>query len=174
VDWDAVHFFWSDERCVPPTDGDSNYRMARETLLSALPLPESNVHRWRSELPPEEAARAYEKDLRRLVGVPPVLDLVILGLGGDGHTASLFPGSAALEIRDRYAAENFVPALGAWRLTLTYSALNAAREALFLVEGKAKREIVRKIQGGEDFPASRVHAEKTLWFLDRAVISSDP
>ena len=141
--------------------------MAGETLLDSLSIPGSRVHRWQSELDPEKAADLYEGELSGIAGAPPVLDLVFLGLGQDGHTASLFPGSAALDVRDRSCAANYVPSLGAWRLTLTFAALNAAREALFLVEGEGKREIVRRIEAGGDFPAARVHAAKTLWFLDR-------
>jgi 6-phosphogluconolactonase len=168
LDWTAVDFFWGDERCVPPDDPASNYRMARETLLGPLAIPEPQIHRWRGELPPKTAAELCEDELCQVAGIPPVLDLVLLGLGLDGHTASLFPGSAALDVHDSLCAANFAPALGAWRLTLTYPALNAAREALFLVEGEGKREIVGKIQAGEDYPAARVRAERTLWFLDRA------
>ena len=167
LDGTAVDFFWGDERCVPPDDPASNFRMARETLLDPLAIPESQVHRWRSELPPKTAAELCEDELFRVAGSPPVLDLVLLGLGLDGHTASLFPGSAALDVYDGFCAANFAPALGAWRLTMTLPALNAAREALFLVDGEGKREILRKIEAGGDFPASRVHAARTLWFLDR-------
>lgn len=141
--------------------------MARETLLDPLSILGSRVHRWRSELEPEEAAGLYAEELFRAAGAPPVLDLVFLGLGADGHTASLFPGSAALAVTGRYCAANFVPSLDAWRLTMTLPVLNAAREALFLVEGETKREIVREIESGGDYPASRVRAERTLWFLDR-------
>jgi 6-phosphogluconolactonase len=168
IDWATVHLFWGDERCVPPGDPQSNYRMARETLLSRVPLSEANVHRWPTELPPADAAARYEEVLTSIAGAPPILDLVFLGLGADGHTASLFPGSAALSIADRSCAANFAPALGEWRLTMTFPALNAAREALFLVEGESKREIVRKIEAGEDLPAARVRAARTLWFLDRS------
>jgi 6-phosphogluconolactonase len=153
---------------VAPDDPASNYRMARETLLDSLSIPASRVHRWRSELEPEQAAALYEEELSDIAGAPPVLDFVFLGLGEEGHTASLFPGSAALGITDRSCAANFAPSLGAWRLTMTFPALNVARETLFLVEGKGKREIVRKIEAGGDFPAARVHAARTLWFLDRA------
>ena len=168
LDWARVHLFWGDERCVAPDDPRSNYRMARETLLSRVPIPEANAHRWRTELPPAEAAALYEEELAPAAGAPPVLDFVFLGLGTDGHTASLFPDSTALSITDRSCAANFVPSLGEWRLTLTYPALNAAREALFLVEGAGKREIVRKIREGGDYPAVRVKAATTLWFMDRA------
>jgi len=153
---------------VAPDDPASNYRMARETLLDPLSIPPERVHRWHAELEPEEAAAHYEAELSRISGAPAILDLVFLGLGEDGHTASLFPGSAALEITDRSCAANFAPAVGAWRLTVTFPVLDAAREALFLVEGEGKREIVRRIEAGGDFPASRVKAAKTLWFLDRA------
>jgi len=142
--------------------------MARETLLDPLSIAGSRIHRWRAELPPEEAATLYEAELGAIAGAPPILDLVFLGLGEDGHTASLFPGSAALDVADRSCAANFAPALAAWRLTLTFPALNAAREALFLVEGDGKREIVRKIEAGGDYPAAHVRAAKTLWYLDLA------
>jgi 6-phosphogluconolactonase len=168
LDGTAVDFFWGDERCVPPDDPASNYRMARETLLGPLAIPESRIHRWRSELPPKTAAELCEDELCRLAGSPPVLDLVLLGLGLDGHTASLFPGSAALDVGDGFCAANFAPAIGAWRLTMTYPAFNAAREALFLVDGEGKREILRKVEAGGDYPAARIRAEKTLWFVDRA------
>jgi 6-phosphogluconolactonase len=168
LDWTAVHFFWGDERCVPPDDPANNYRMARETLLAPLAIPDSRAHRWQSELEPDRAAALYEAELAREAGSPPLLDLVFLGLGDDGHTASLFPGSAALGVQDHACVPNFAPALGAWRLTMTLPALNAAREVLFLVEGEGKREIVRKIEAGGDYPAARVRAVKTLWYLDRA------
>ncbi len=168
IDWRRVHVFWGDERCVGPDDPRSNFRMARETLLSRAPTPAENVHRWKAELPPSEAAGLYGNDLLSIAGDPPVLDFVFLGLGEEGHTASLFPGTEALSITDRPCAANFVPTLGEWRLTLTYPALSSAREVVFLVEGEAKREIVRKIAEGGDYPAARVRAATTLWFLDKA------
>jgi len=142
--------------------------MARETLLSRVPIPPENVHRWMAELPPSEAAGLYESELVSIAGNPPALDFVFLGLGEDGHTASLFPGTEALSVAGRPCAANFVPALGEWRLTLTLPALNSAREVVFLVEGKAKQEIVRKIEAGGDYPAAGVRAATTLWFMDRA------
>lgn len=142
--------------------------MARETLLSRVPIPEANVHRWKMEREPAAAADLYEREIASIAGDPPVLDFVFLGIGADGHTASLFPGSAALAVSDRSCAANFAPALAEWRLTLTYPALDAAREALFLVEGAGKREIVRKIEAGGDYPAARVKAAETVWFMDRA------
>lgn len=163
-----MHLFWGDERCVPPDDPESNYRMARETLLGRVPIPAGNVHRWPAERPPEEAAARYGEDLAAAAGAPPVLDFVFLGIGADGHTASLFPGTSALSVADRACAASFVPALGVWRLTLTYPALDTARRAVFLVEGEGKREIVRRVAEGEDLPAGRVRAAETLWFLDRA------
>ncbi|HET7451479.1 MAG TPA: 6-phosphogluconolactonase, partial [Thermoanaerobaculia bacterium] len=168
IDWEGVHLFWGDERCVPPDDRESNFGMARETLLDRIPIPAENVHRWLAEIPPEDAADRYGRELAAVAGSPPVLDFVFLGLGTDGHTASLFPGSAALAIAGRACAANFVAELGAWRLTLTFSALDAARTVLFLVEGEGKRDIVRRIAAGEDLPAGRVKAGETLWFLDRA------
>jgi 6-phosphogluconolactonase len=142
--------------------------MARETLLSRAPIAPENVHRWKAELPPSEAAGLYESELLAIAGSPPALDFVFLGLGEDGHTASLFPGTEALSVTDHPCAANFVPSLGEWRLTLTYPALNASREVVFLVEGAAKREIARRISAGGDYPAARVQAAKTVWLLDRA------
>lgn len=161
---------WGDERCVPPDDPASNFRMARETLLSRVPIPAENVHRWLAERSPEEAAADYAGRLTALAGAPPVLDLVFLGIGPDGHTASLFPGSAALAILDRPAAANFAPALGEWRLTMTFPALDAAREVVFLAEGEGKRDVLRRIAAKEDVPAARVRAADTRWFVDRAAV----
>jgi 6-phosphogluconolactonase len=168
IEWSRVHFFWGDERCVAPDDPRSNFRMARETLLSRVPVPPENAHRWKAELSPGEAAGLYERDLVSLTGSPPTLDFLFLGLGADGHTASLFPGTEALAITNRPCAANFVPSLQEWRLTLTFPVVDAAREVLFLVEGEEKRAIVRKVEEGGDYPAARVRAAKTLWFLDRA------
>jgi 6-phosphogluconolactonase len=168
IDWQRVHLFWGDERCVPPDDPESNYGTARESLLDRVPIPAKNVHRWLGERPPEDAAQDYGRRLRALAGDPPALDFVFLGIGSDGHTASLFPGSAALRVFDRVAAANYAPALGQWRLTLTYPVFDAAREVVFLAEGEAKRDVLRRIESGEGLPAGRVKAAETLWFLDRA------
>lgn len=177
VPWRQVHIFWGDERCVPPTDPQSNYRMAREALLEQVPVPAEQVHRLAGEAPnPLAAAAAYEATLRGLfpgVAAPP-FDLVLLGMGEDGHTASLFPGSPALEERVRWVAAPYVPRLNAHRLTLTLPALNGARRVCFLVAGSAKAAMVRRVLapriGEEPLPAALVRptAGDVIWLLDEA------
>jgi 6-phosphogluconolactonase len=131
VDWSRVHVLWGDERCVPPDDPDSNYRMAREALLDKIPIPTENVHRIRGELPPDEAAAAYQAELEAVLGAGGRFDLVLLGMGVDGHTASLFPGTAALHEGERWVVAAFVDKLSAWRVTLTPVVLNAAAQVTF-------------------------------------------
>ena len=139
--WDAVHFFWSDERCVGPGDPNSNYGMARDALLSKIAVPDGNVHRMRGELDPARGAAAYDAELRAFFGErAPVFDLLFLGLGPDGHTASLFPGTAALDVSDVWCTANEVsePVASPWRLTLTFAAINSASRVIFLVDGADK------------------------------------
>jgi 6-phosphogluconolactonase len=175
VDWSRVRFFWGDERCVPPDDERSNYRMAKETLLDPLGIPAENVFRMRGEEPPPRAAADYAQLLRReFPGLArPRMDLVYLGLGADGHTASLFPGSRALSERKNPVAANYVAKLREWRLTLTYPALNASRCVVFLVAGAEKRAAVEKIlerrRGYRSLPASGVRPTRgsLVWLLDR-------
>ena len=157
--WPEVDVFFGDERCVPPDHPHSNFRMAHEALLSKVPV---HVHRMPGELCD---APAYERELREVVGSNPALDLVILGLGEDGHTASLFPGDAAVEEIERLVVRVERPDHP--RLTLTFPVLSAAPVALFLVEGERKQEAVRGLLAGEDIPATRVAS-------DRVVILADP
>jgi 6-phosphogluconolactonase len=172
--WASTHVFFGDERCVPPDHPDSNYGMARAALLAHVPIPPRQVHRMRGELPESEtAALEYEAELAEAFslheGELPRLDLVLLGLGPDGHTASLFPGTAALEERSRLVVANYVAKLGAYRLTLTYPVLDAARAVLFLVSGAEKAERVADVlERGADLPAARVRPSDgaLLWFLD--------
>jgi 6-phosphogluconolactonase len=170
-DWSAVTLWWADERCVPPEDARSNYRLVRETLLDGLSRPPS-VHRVHGERPPDEAAAAYDEEIR---GVR--LDLALLGIGPDGHTASLFPGSPALAEAERAAVaaepglEPLVP-----RVTLTIPALSAARLVLFLVVGEEKAEAAARAFGGEPdpaIPASLVRSGegRTVAVLDAAAAS---
>jgi 6-phosphogluconolactonase len=178
VPWAETHVFWGDERCVPPDHGDSNYRMAREAMLSRVPVPPGQVHRVRGEEPdPAAAAAAYERELRTSFGTDtgvPRFDLVLLGLGPDGHTASLFPSTTALSERARLVVANRVEKLGAWRITLTFPVLNAARLVLFIVSGSDKAEAVRDVlQPRTDapaLPASLVRPVdgRLLWHLDDA------
>jgi 6-phosphogluconolactonase len=176
VDWPNVHAFFGDERTVPPDHEDSNYRMAREALLDHVPV--GSVHRVRGELPPDEAAASYERDLGQFFGGEfPVLDLVMLGIGEDGHTASLFPETAALEVTDRLAAANPVPKLDTTRLTLTVPVLNAAREVCFLVSGAGKAGPLAEILEGDaaprQYPAKLVRPPGgPTWMVDRAAASA--
>src|SRR5258705_8528378 len=137
VMWSRVHVLWGDERCVPPDHIESNYRMARETLLDRVPVPAANVHRIHGEDDPATAAGVYEATLRTLLRI----DLVLLGLGEDGHTASLFPGGAAVPERTRWVMAARASAASLWRITLTPAVINAAAEVLFLVSGGAKAGI---------------------------------
>ena len=171
LDWSKVHAFFGDERSVPPDHEDSNYRMAREALLSHVPV--GSVHRMRGEMEPREAAALYEKELEEFFGGPPVLDLVLLGIGEDGHTASLFPDTPALDARDRWAVENPVEKLNTTRLTLTVPAVDAARKVAFLVAGEGKAEALEEILEGDanphKYPAKLVRPEAELaWMVDRA------
>ncbi len=178
IRWERVRFFWGDERCVPPDHERSNYRMARESFLRPLRIPEGQIFRMKGEQEPAPAARSYGEILRKeFRGRPARLDLVLLGLGEDGHTASLFPRTAALAEERRLAAANFVPQLSEWRLTLTYRAINAARRVVFLVSGSAKADpagkILKKQRGWRDLPASAVAPRHgtLLWLLDEAAAS---
>jgi len=159
VDWSRVQVFYGDERCVPPDHPDSNHRMARETLLSRLPIPPGNVLRWRGEDPdPDRAAADYAGALSaRFPAGPPVLDLVLLGMGADGHVASLFPGSPALEERAALTAAPWVAHLGARRLTLTFPVLEAARAVLLVAVGRDKAARLAEVLAGPGpLPAQRI------------------
>ncbi len=168
--WGRVAFYFGDERCVPPDAEGSNYGMAREALLDRIPLRPDQVHRVLGELPPEEAAARAEEDLRATVaGTPwPVLDLVLLGMGADGHTASLFPGSPEVEEARRLAVPVHRPQMPQpWRVSLTLPVLNAARRVLFVVGAGDKAATVRRaIEGDPSIPAGRVRpVDGTLTWL---------
>lgn len=179
VAWANVHVYWGDERTVPPTDGQSNYAMAKETLLDRVPIPAGQIHRIVAENPdPNAAADAYATTLRQTFGLAdgefPRFDLIHLGLGTEGHTASLFPGSPALGETTRLAAAPWVAKLDTHRITLTPPVLNAAREVQFLAAGAEKAAIVRTILRGprnpDEYPAQIVApADGALvWLLDEA------
>lgn len=175
IPWQQVHLFWADERCVPPDHDGSNYRMAHQALVAHVPIPPENVHRVRGEWEPQAAAQAYDRELRLFFGGPrPRFDLVLLGLGRDGHTASLFPGSTALEEAERLAVATTAAYDGrpAERVTLTLPALNAARQVLFLVSGSDKAGAVQAAlaDGEKPVPARRVRpdAGRVTWLLDAA------
>jgi 6-phosphogluconolactonase len=169
VDWSRVEVLWGDERCVPPDHPDSNYRMAREALLDRVRVPTGQVHRIKGERPPQEAAAAYRKELRTVLGEKGRFDLILLGLGADGHTASLFPGTTAVEERARSVVPVYVERLEAWRVTLTLPILNSARHVIFLVSGAGKADVLARVRQGERLPAGMVEpAEGTLtWLADR-------
>ena len=176
IAWNRVHVFWVDERVVPADHPDSNYGMAHEALLDRLDdLPEANVHRVRTEVGAEGAADDYAATLASLFDDdPPRFDLVWLGMGADGHTASLFPGTGATEIVDRAVAAVHVPQLDAWRVTLTLPVLNAARETLVLVTGEGKAETVARVLNADEptpeLPISLVRPDDSElhWLLDAA------
>jgi 6-phosphogluconolactonase len=173
IRWDLTDIFWADERCVPPFREDSNYRGAHVALLSRLDIPPANIHRIRGEMPPEEGATEYEKELRRFFGDQglPVFDLIILGVGEDGHTASLFPDELSLAESRRLAIPVYVGSLKSWRITLTMPVLNNATEILFLATGPKKSRILRELLGGgnsRNYPAGLiqpVHGNVT-WLVD--------
>jgi 6-phosphogluconolactonase len=174
VDWGQVHVFWGDERCVGPDDAESNYRMARVTLLDRVGIPEQNVHRIEGELPPGEAARQYEQELRRELGPEGRLDLALLGLGVDGHIASLFPGTAAVEEKERWVVAHLVDSVGGWRVTLTPPILTSCRQVTFIVSGREKAEPLRAALEDPQDPEVRPTAvfplagTPVLWLVDQA------
>lgn len=177
VAWDRVHFFQVDERSVPPDDAESNYGMIRQALLDRVPLPEENFHRIAAEREDRDgAAREYAAVLDRVLRPPagewPRLDLVFLGMGADGHTASLFPASPGLQEQKLWVRPNYSPALGELRMTLTFPVLNAARQVIFLVSGEDKAETLRQVLEGprEKFPAQGIHPVegRLSWFVDKA------
>ena len=175
IPWARVHLFWADERCVPIADAESNFHLVSEALISHVPIPAQNVHRVPTELGAETAAHAYEDVLFAFLGGPsPQFDLVLLGLGSDGHTASLFPGSSALQETERLAVavEAHYQGRPSQRVTLTLPAINAARQAIFLVSGSSKASIVQAVLEGAagESPASRVRPTMgpPTWLLDAA------
>ncbi|MFB3917461.1 MAG: 6-phosphogluconolactonase [Terriglobales bacterium] len=198
--WPSVHVFWGDERCVSPDHPQSNYRMAYELLLSQVPIPTQNIHRMHGEDDPPRAAEDYERTLRDFfklqTGELPRFDLILLGLGEDGHTASLFPGSPALDETDRLVVAPYIEKLHASRLTLTFPVINHAAVILFVVSGSAKPAVLREVlepgagevleAGARDvlerrvaaniLPAARVRpaAGQVYWFVDQAAASDWP
>jgi 6-phosphogluconolactonase len=175
--WRHVHLFWGDERCVPPDHPGSNFRLANEALISHVPIPPDNVHRVRGELEPEAAAQTYAAELHAFFGAPwPRFDLVLLGLGQDGHTASLFPGSDVLDekVRPVVAVTAQYEDRPAQRVTLTPPAINAAQHVLFLVSGSGKAEVVQAVlEGRERFPAQQIRPTtgQLGWLMDAAAAS---
>jgi 6-phosphogluconolactonase len=170
--WDQVRFTFGDERCVPPDDPQSNFRMARENLFVPAGVPDKSIMRMRGESDPQIAAQEYEQQLDLIASErgEPIYrhDLILLGLGDDGHTASLFPGTAALEEMTRQVVANFVPKLNAWRLTFTFPLINHARQILFLVGASKSPELIEHVLAGDrQFPAARVNpvAGEVTWMI---------
>ncbi|HEX3944048.1 MAG TPA: 6-phosphogluconolactonase [Rhizomicrobium sp.] len=180
IDWRRLELFWSDERFVPHDDERSNYRMARETLLSQAPVLIDHIHPVLTEDDPEIAAQRYEATLKSMYGADvldpsrPLFQLILLGLGEDGHTASLFPGDVVLKERSRWVAA--VENRAEPRITLTYPAIQSSRVVAFLVVGEEKAEIVRRVQeGDQSLPATRVRSDgEIMWFLDKSAASRLP
>ncbi len=174
LDWSKTEFFFGDERAVPARHPQSNYNTARLALLDYLPgVAPGQVHRMIGEAADlDAAAHAYEAIIRRTLdqdASPPQFDMVWLGMGPDGHTASLFPGTAALNETERSVVPNWVPEMEAWRLTLTFPILNAAREVNFVVTGSDKAPAVASVRSGAmDYPSARIEAARTTWFVDQA------
>jgi len=175
IDWEKVQVYFGDERCVPPDDDQSNYKMAREAFLDAVKIPSWNVHRIRAEEEPAKAAEWYRDALVASFGTHPHLDLVMLGMGPDGHTASLVPGDPVLEVVDRPVAVTATAYGGHRRMTLTYPALARARQLLWLVSGEDKRApLAALLDGDRKIPAGRVDAGASLVLADRAAAPERP
>ena len=181
--WDKTYFFWGDERHVPPDDKDSNYRMVRESLLSQAPIPPEHVFRMHAENSDAAGvAEEYERTIQGFFGLKagelPRFDLMLLGLGPDGHTASLFPGSAALHERSRLVVANWVEKFGHYRLTFTVPVINNAAEVMFLVSGSEKTAALQSVlysdAPAEQFPAKLIEPQhgRLIWLVDRAALPS--
>jgi 6-phosphogluconolactonase len=181
IDWKKVHVFWGDERPVVCTHPDSNYRMAKESLLDGVGIPPGNIHRIGSEEDPMLAAQQYEDELRDFFdigeGAFPAFDLILLGMGDDGHTASLFPESEALVIKDRLVVDNYVKKLNTHRITFTFPVINNAHNVLFLVSGSTKSKMIKRVLENTDaeniLPSQNVDPKNgsLFWFLDKAAAS---
>ena len=176
IDWSKVQIFFGDERCVPPDDSRSNYRMAREVLLDRVPLLADNIHRIRGEIDPAQAALIYEQELHSLFRTStfPAFDLICLGMGDNGHTASLFPGTAALREKERWVVPQYVEVMTTWRVTFTAPLINAARDIAFLVEGAGKAEMLWRVLEGpyqpDVLPAQLIQPVRGQlhWLVDAA------
>lgn len=174
LDWANIYLFFGDERHVPPSHPESNLRMVQESLLNAVLIPGENVHRVRAEMDVHRAARAYEATLRtHFKGEWSCFDLVLLGMGADGHTASLFPNSAGLQEEKHWFIANHAPEMDTWRLTLTKNAINHARNILVLVQGEEKAQMLAEVLEGEHHPEETPiqmispHSGQMYWLVDR-------
>jgi 6-phosphogluconolactonase len=175
IDWEDVHVFWGDERCVPPGDPRSNVQMAYQTLLNHVPIPANQIHPLHSGLPTAMAAVRYETELREFFGVqPPAFDLILLGLGENAHTASLFPHAPVLDEKERWVDEVYVPEQGIYRVTMTAPLINQAKEVIFLVSGADKALALQSVLEGayhpHELPAQLIHPNGAhpIWLVDKA------
>ena len=182
IPWERVHFFWGDERHVPPDHPDSNYRMANATLLSKVSIPSTNIHRIRAEEPDaHQAAANYEQEIRRFfkidAGQVPRFNFVLLGMGADGHTASLFPGTAALEVTRQLVVANWLEKFQSYRITMTVPVFNNADRIVFLISGQEKADTLESVMAGRQesvsYPVQRIHPEhgQCIWLVDTSAAS---
>jgi len=176
--WEKIHLFFGDERLVPPDHPDSNFRMVQKALLQRVSIPRENVHRVKTELKPKLSASSYEDEMKLFFkGCWPDFDLVLLGMGTDGHTASLFPNTTALNEEERWFVANYLPGQAAWRLTLTKNAINMARKIVVLVNGQSKADMLVKVLQNAYDPFNKPiqliapRDGKMVWLLDRAAAS---
>jgi 6-phosphogluconolactonase len=182
VPWNKTFFVFGDERCVPPDDETSNYRLAKKNLFEPLEIPDYRILRMKGEQPPADAARWYEVRLSDLFlgKAKRKFDLVLLGIGEDGHTASLFPGTEALEEQERWVVANHVPQIEAWRLTMTFKALSATKRVIFMATGEAKAKVLAEAFGGVEhetrYPCERItpYGARREVLLDRAAAALIP
>jgi len=175
IRWNNVHIFWGYDRCVPADDPRSNFQMARETLLDRVPLPAENIHPIRGDLPPAEAANQYEYDLQEFFGENnPIFDLILLGLGRNAHTASLFPHTPVLTETQHWTADVYIAELKMYRVTLTLSLINRADQVVFLVSGTDKAAALQNVLEGaylpQEYPAQLIqpNGEHPLWLVDKS------
>ena len=178
LDWTRVHLFWVDERCVPPADAQSNFKLAEEFLIKPAKIPQRNIHRVRGELSPQQAARRYEAEVIEHFGLDegevPDFDVIHLGMGADGHTASLFPGDPLIEDRELIVEAVDVPKLKSWRVTLMPAVLLAAHHSVLLVAGEDKAPILQRVYDDQgepkELPVQLIarNAHRPVWFVDAA------
>jgi 6-phosphogluconolactonase len=173
IDWSKTHFFWGDERWVPSTSNQSNYKMAYDAWLAKIPVPRENIHRMETDRgEPEEAAEEYENLIRNFFGDDPQFDFNLLGIGTNGHTASLFPGRPTLQIRERLVVADNIPEVHMWRITFTVPLINASRTIVFLVAGAEKAQVLHEVLLGphdpERLPSQLIRAKRgsLIWLLD--------
>lgn len=171
IEWSKVHLFWSDERSVAPNDPDSNFHMAMQAGFSDLPIPQANIHRMEAEQDIQTKALEYENLIKRHLSGRG-FDLVMLGMGEDGHTASLFPGTEGLKVKERLVIANYVPQKNTWRMTFTYDCINAARHISIYVLGASKQEMLKKVLSSHDntYPIEKIGTKihKATWIADAA------